>query len=1125
MAGPFQPQDQSAREKILDRLDETLFVEAGAGTGKTSSLVGRMLRLVITGRASIGGIAAITFTEAAAAELGHRIREGLEKAGADESLSPPEQESARRALQGLDLASIQTLHGFAAAILQERPLEAGLPPEFEIMDEIAGELAFEERWRDWLDGAMRRDETILDLRLAFTMGLSPDQLRNIALEFHQNYDLLESYHIAEALMPEAAAADRLLSESDELARLCQYSDLRDDDPLYAGVQRLLRIAVGLGKAPSDEPDSYLQLTRLLWPPGNRGRTADWRKDSKTGANACTQLKALVKEVRTAVDDEIAAVRQSALSHLLQELRGFALDYAAGRKRQGRANYHDLLVWARDLLRDNLAVRDYFRQRFTHLLIDEVQDTDPIQAEIALFLSEDAPLGGAAGDRPRQWQNITPERGKLFVVGDPKQSIYRFRRADIRQVAGLREQMGGEIVQLVQNFRSQQPVAEWVNHIFGPWMAEGETQPGYEPIVHRWEGEPWKQGRGSGEGKPRPAVWRLGDVVVSASAAEVRRQEDEAISRLLRNIVEDGWQVLDREKTEAEGQECYRPAEFRDICLLLRARTGLSSLENALEAADAPYRMEGASLVFHTQEVRDLMNCLRAIDDPSDEVAIVAALRSPAFACSDVELLEFHQAGSRFDYLTLHGPVGGPVSQGLEKLRGYHAARNWDSVAHLIDRFIRERHLMQLALDHPRTREHWRRYRFMVDQARGFVAAGGESLRGYIEWMDRRRDENARVAEAASPDADEDAVRIMTVHAAKGLEFPIVILTRINSDLSRTGGSRPVIFERTNGSIEARAGSEGSRFETPGYADALSLERALEQEEAVRLLYVAATRARDHLAVSMYRRDRGISLAHRVADFAEGGDYLWQRAQPHELPPKVADESGADGIDPESHSLEEREQWTKARAALIKANSAPTSIAATRLASVDKEESESDEPWKRGRGSSEVGRAVHSVLQTIDLATGSGIDDTANAQATAEGIPHRRAEVAQLVRKAIASDIVQRAVNSTRYWREVPLGIPLEGGAVLEGFIDLLFEENGHLVVVDYKTDDVDADQTAARLQNYRMQAGAYALAVNRATGRPVSEVVYLFVRLGREESVPNIAALATEAENAARDYIASPPNG
>ena len=1109
MPGEFTPQDKSQRDLIRESLDETLFVEAGAGTGKTTSLVDRVVKLVSSGTTTLDRIAAITFTNAAAAELRDRVREALESADSDTSLSDEERERCSRGVQDLDQASIQTLHSFASSILMERPLEAGLPPSFEVMDEIAGDIDFDAAWSSWIDNALEGDIPLPTLPMALSLGLSPAHLRDIALKFHANHDLLAEATFDDTPMPPSEATAALVQASGELDRLCGYSDLRESDRLFGHVQGKLGT---IRRLPDVEPGSataYRMLSRTLPLRQSRGRQGDWSIEPNTGQNACKRLKDMLDDLHAQVEDELSEVRGSALASLLRALKTFVLEYADDRKRRGRAGFHDQLVWARDLLRDNIEVRDHFRGRFSHLLIDEAQDTDPLQAEIAMFLAESTP--STDDGRATQWDHIVPERGKIFVVGDPKQSIYRFRRADVRQMERLRERMGGNSVQLVQSFRSQRPIIEWVNNLFREWMSQSDDQTTYASIVHRWEAS---KDRDAG-----PGVWYIGDVMEGV-IEPIRRAEAGDIARLLAAIGGGKMRVLDREATETSGVEKYRPATYSDVCILMPRRIGLRILEIALEDANIPYRLEGASLVFETQEVRDLLNCLRAIDDPSDQVAIVAALRSPAFACSDVDLMEFYEVGGRFDYLSGGGTSDGPVSEALDSLEEYHKSRLWTSAVYLIDRFIRDRHLMEAALDHPRTREQWRRYRFIVEQARVFAEAGGTSLRGFLDWMSRQAEEGARVTETPVPEGDEEAVRIMTIHGSKGLEFPVVVLTGLNSsDGSR---SESVIFDRDSGRMEVRAGDSRQSFTTSGYEDAAEFEKKMQDAEAVRLLYVAATRARDHLVVSVYRSERGASPASTIAGLLEGRDDLWRPlADLSDLDPLSSYPAAEpDEVDPGRHSLEARRQWIEYRKRLIERQGRPASVAATWLANAEKEEPETEEPWRRGRAGTSVGRAVHAVLQTIDLATGDGIDETVRAQAAAEGIPQRQREVARLTRVAIESEVVKRAVASGRFWREVPFGVPVGDGA-LEGFVDLLFEENDGLVIVDYKTDSVGPEEVANAANRYRLQAGSYALLTQRATRKPVKEIVFLFLQPNESAILTNVSELTMEAETAAVESLTS----
>ena len=1116
MTSAFIPKDDAARRRIRKSLGETLFVEAGAGTGKTTSLVDRVVELVASGEATLDRIAAITFTEAAAAELRDRIRDELEKAAASSEPAEERRALCRRGVEDLDMASIQTLHSFAGAILREKPIEAGLPPAFETMDEVSGGLAFDEAWTEWLDAQLEGDTPLAEpLSTAFSLGLSTDNIREIAKRFNDNYDLIEDARFADVPAPGESAVSRIADSADELERLCDYSDLGEADTLFVHVQgKLSAMRATRGVEPLSS-EACRALARLMPLKQGRGRQSDWGVDTESGMNACKLMKDTLSELHAAAEEELALARLSAFMPILRALRDFTLEYSRDRKRRGRATFQDLLVWARDLLRDDLPTRDHFRRRFSRLLIDEAQDTDPIQAEIAMFLAEDAPEGTPDADRPRDWLDVTPERGKLFVVGDPKQSIYRFRRADVRQMEALRERMGGATLNLTQNFRSQRPVLDWVNPLFHGWMGEGsESQASYVPIVHRWTA--------ATDHEARPRVWSLGDVV-DAKVDAMRREETRDIAALLSRIVGDGWRILDTEATASSGKEAYKQAEYSDICILMPTRTALRTLEQALEDADVPYRLEGASLVLASQEVRDLLNCLRAVDDPSDEVAVVAALRSPAFGCADTELLRFRDAGGGFDYLSRGKSVGGVVGESLAALREYHESRTWTSITALIERFVRERSLMQAALDSARTREQWRRYRFIVERARAFSEAGGGSLRSFLAWMQDQVENDARVSESPAPEGDENAVRIMTVHGAKGLEFPVVVLTGLNSPGSHPVGN--VLFDRENGGVEVRTGNADNRFQTDGYEDLSEYEKAMDTDERARLLYVAATRARDHLVVSVYRTQRSQSSpAGKIAEFMQGRDDLWEALPSPVLrgdAPGRSDETGGAGdVLTEEHTLESRRRWIAERRALVERRGRPSSVAATTLARVEKEEAESEEPWRRGRGGSSVGRAVHAVLQSIDLNSGAGIEETARAQARAEGIPLRADEIAELARAAVGSGIARRAVASGRFWREVPVAAPVGDGA-LEGFIDLLFEEDDGLVVVDYKTDAVGAEDTADAARGYELQAGAYALAIERAVGRPVKEIVFLFLRPAREEVFTDVARLSRRAESRALEALGS----
>ena len=1125
-----QPSDQQHRDRIQQSLDENLFVEAGAGTGKTTALVGRIVTLIASGAAEMAGLAAITFTEAAAAELRDRVRRDLEYAAEDESRDKGSRDRCQRAVSEMDAASIQTLHSFAQSLLRELPLEAGLPPGFEMLDPIEADLRFQQAWDQWLDESLESVDLGPKLARALHLGLNLDQLRRVASTLNGDYDLVADASIAEAPEPTLTIGNRLAEALTEIDRLRQFSKIGGGDGLFDHAAEVVALAQRLPAAVGGDRAYERALVRLLgWKrlSTRSGSQTNWDKDDVTGVNACKLLKDMLQELEGLRLEEIGALRAATFTPALEAARKFVVDQSARRKEEGHAGFHDLLVWARDMLRNNPDARRRFQRRFHHLLVDEFQDTDPIQAEIAFFLAGDP--DDRAGSMSKDWEAIVPTPGKLFMVGDPKQSIYRFRRADIVTMAHVRNHLVHESTPLQQNFRSQQSIISWVNHVFSRWMRNedgSELQAEYRDLVATHgvlkDGE-----------EESPSVYFVGEGV-DGNAESARRLEGLAVAALARRIKEERWQVRSQESGG------WRDATYRDICLLLPSRTNLETLEQALETADVPYRIESESIVLGTEDVRQLLNCLRAIDSPGDQVALVAALRSTAFSCSDVELLQFVDDGGRFDYLH-PGSSRGPVAEALAVLRESNKKCGLKPPDELIEEFIRERHLVELSFDRRRPRERWRRLRFVVEQARAYQRAGGSSLRGFLDWIERQVVERARAVESPAPESDEDCVRIMTIHAAKGLEFPVVVLTGFGSTPNRNADN--VIVDRTSGRAEIQLTlSGGIHVPTPGYEAAKGRESAAAEAEDVRLAYVACTRAKDHLVVSLFRRGvkKDTTRAAKLEEFCSDRLDLFQKLDWESLveaavafTPMADEERAAPGGD----FADLRAQWEAQRESTIEKASQVQAQAVTAIAQrvkgqppsvpaeedVTSEKAEAGEgeiPYRRGRGGTNLGRAVHAVLQSIDLLTGEGLEEICRAQAEAEGIGDAAEDVLELSRNALATDTVKGLVDSVKqgsanYYREVFVSTKL-GDRLVEGFIDLLIDAPDGITIVDYKTDRLTTKQVQELGPEYEVQLGLYAWAVGETTGKPVREATLLFLRPQEERRFPDPQALILKALDAAK---------
>ena len=1136
-----QAPDQVERDRIRSDLASTLFVSAGAGSGKTSTLVDRVVALVVTGTAELERVAAVTFTDKAASELRDRVREVLESVALRDEDEPVAAERCRHALDQLDRSPIGTLHSFAQRILSEHPIEAGLPPRVEVLDEVSSGIEFEQRWGTFYEKLLADPDMERTILLLLAGGVDEAVARALARAFEDNWDRVEDN--VPAHWPQPPDPRRLiapvLAEAAEVWALSRYCT-KSDDLLVVKLDEIARHVDGL-RASTGEVDLLEKLGQVpgAYRPGNAGRQGSW-------SCPVDEVRARVRRIGEQFTGVRSEVLQACAHRLGTAIRGFTLKSAWERKCDGRLVFHDLLVVARALMCDPAhgpSVRSALAKRYDRLLLDEFQDTDPIQIELAVRIAAADPLADARSE----WEDVEVAPGRLFMVGDPKQSIYRFRRADVATFlrAGTRFEAGR--VGLYANFRTVAPVVDWVNHAFARLFelpadtdTELASQPEYEPLVAtRLEPPP-----------TGPAVSLLGRQEAEGEGADaLRAMEARAVAETVDRAIIEGWSVADQagETGDAGPSGHWRPARPGDVTILVPARTSLPYLEDALEARGIAFRAESSSLVYATRAVRDLLMVARAIDDPTDHLRVVAALRTPLLGCGDDDLWRYRvERGGHWDYLRDQPgtvPAGDPVAAGLGFLRRLHRDRIWLAPSEILDRVARERRAFELGHATGRPRDVWRRVRYVIDQARAWSEATSGTLRQYLAWVDLQATDSARVSEPILPESDHDAVRIMTIHAAKGLEFSITILSGMST---RPGGRFSPVEVRflPGGGVGYNL---GAKVATPEFIDQKPIDEQMALDERIRLLYVAATRARDHLVISCFRNARSAvptakSKLTNAELLIEGmGDRI------DELPdadgqPAGRHGEGGDGRagsgdigsgDSPAIALVPRVEWEVELATVLARANRPNTVAATALtaegqpdpaeepvldpfedsraadtgtaglvldpgpdadAGLQKRPRDMDlPPWLKGRYGTSVGRAVHAVLQTIDLETGAGRQAAVAAQCEAEAIPEHVGDVNELVSHALSSDVVREAARCP-HWREVYACVPAAGGRLLEGYIDLLFRGPDGLVVVDYKTaSTADAAELDRRVEGYRAQGASYAMAVEAATGESVARVAFLFL--------------------------------
>lgn len=1106
--------DEDVRRAASEDLDTSFFLEAGAGTGKTKVLVDRVINIVRSRRATIDQVVVITFTEKAAGELRARIREDLHGVHADANASGEETAAVRRALDALDVAHIETIHAFASRLLREHPIEARVDPNFRQLNEVDEELDFEERWVSWLwsmEGAAY--EAVQRCR-ALHMELAT--MRDVARAIAEYREVDSGRPVPTA--PGAEAALRRAKATLDAARVSLQACVNRADSLASSFDHLDQQLVGLSTADPAKLDLLILDLPMRAVP--TGRADYWRRDEQ----ARGAVRAALESVSAEFEEFRDKLRSEAFGRLVTAMRTFVDDAALERRREGILTFGDLLIEARNLLRSSPTLRRELQGGYKFILVDEFQDTDPLQAEMVFLLAADESERSLTADHP--WSSVVLDGGKLFVVGDPKQSIYRFRRADIEAYSGAREvfarsQEAGvraSIENIVRNFRSLPEVVRWVNETFAREIVPSPdyplAQPDYQPIV---------------ETRAAAADARVIHLYPDEDLAgermpSVRAAEADALARLIvEMIASTEWTVRERIH---DGSEVERRVRLRDICMLVETRTAIDIYTNALTDRGIPFVLDGGKEFFQRQEILDTASVLRTLDDPSDQVSLVAALRSQAFCCSDQELLEFKVRGGKLSLTAPQNVHDGPVAEAIARLRDLYQEKAHHGLASFVDRVIRETALTEATLLTPEGRNRAANLRQVVDRAAEFASGDRDALRPFIRWISERQSEGRGATESQVHESEDDAVRITTIHSAKGLEFPIVILAKLAGAVP-SGRTISVVNRGTN-SVEFEVGDERARFRTHGFAAAWNKEQAYEEAENRRLMYVAATRACDYLVVPVFRPAE-YPGNHRYLRAVPGWDSVRRQPPATHAGARVltaAELPEASHSDPEHPVFPDdmAERWQRRESERHECMLAgPRFVAPSDLVAdlpklpretepKDRTERERDEgifgegdtssSFAAGaEGASFVGATsarqrgslVHEVLYRCDLGDPESASGWTARVCAERAAVHLETEVAEHARRILESAYMQRVISAESVLRELPVSW-FDGHTYIEGFIDLAFEEADGWVVLDYKTDDVDGreDELVVR---YAPQVAAYRNAL-AATGITIKEAGLWFTANG-----------------------------
>jgi ATP-dependent helicase/nuclease subunit A len=1093
-----------SQREAIQRDAPDLCVTAGAGSGKTRVLVERFVRLVLHQGVKMERILAITFTEKAAAEMQGRIAEALEEAG---------REDLRREVE---FSYISTIDAFCARILRENALEAEVDPRFTVLEEIESDRLLEEA----------ADEALLARGEEETVGLLeatgiPDVTATLGRLYRQvraSGRRAEPRSLEPPPRPKAAMAE-VRSAVEQVRNALEREDLTSMQRDTAGAQ--LGVAGEIeALAPSASAREIAAVFARL-----RRRISLQGVRNETFKAALIALRASLDGCLAEILEERARPVRKLLGELLQ-----ALDEAFEKKKRAAAalDFSDLAWKTRRLLQESPTVRRRIAGKFDQIFLDEFQDTNPLQKEIL---------------------DLLHAASSFFAAGDAKQSIYGFRDAEVGIIAAFRREVepkGGHI-SLPENFRSRPEIVAFSNRLFASGLWEpGEV--GFESMV----------ASAPHQAKSLPSVEIL--LAEGEKAEEGRQREADALAARIAALVEGGDLRFTRSDSDRRGEALG----FGDVAILLRSTAGMRIYERALAARQIPYFVRKGRGFFQTQEVRDLTNLIRVLENPRDDYRLAAVLRSPLCGLTDSDLYRLcrrkngsgrslaervrSQAGDlsgsgRFrleaflaslDRLRARkgrGPLwidlDAMISGGSGEPETPGEGASWDRREGCLSRSI----LGPAALLHFDGKRRYANLRKLVDLVRGWEARGRTSLPELVEILEEHAGSEVRESEAAVEPAGEDSVSLMTIHAAKGLEFPLVALADLG-DAGPTGAPELIYRSGLGLGIPLYDPEQGSRTLHPwSYRELRDRSREAEAQEENRLLYVAVTRAQEHLILSGWRKRGKAPARSWLAAILEGlgGEEILGKDPGILLRKGREDERAAGNLVsvmathgreiqsglplPETPAMRDaaplaEELLRRSVLPLPAPDGTPYLATVTEvvqhhlcprryhlryLAAAPTPEhfhwsgaEEDDAEAKDDELPAEVlGERVHRLLAEEE--------DSPLLEQILEGLPAADRDAARRQAEAFRRSSLGREAASGEAMREFPFALERRG-AILRGQIDLILRgRDGNLKVVDYKTSRIGAGEVEEKSSDYELQLRIYALAVREIFGRPPAAAVLHFL--------------------------------
>ncbi len=1137
MNNPLPLPDAEARRFAETTFDRNVVVLAGAGTGKTTLLVNRLIHALLREPDSfrLTEIVALTFTNRAANEMKSRLRDRLHELLADcEGQDQPKNSGGDRlgefrecyrlstdhikervqvALGDMEKAQIGTLHSFAAHVLRLYPLESGVDPHFQEDDGTQFSEMFQEIWDGWLEQELGPQGSAHTEWREILQEVGLKEIRNFAFSLcGDSVSLQELKAQVDSAAPTPACDSWVHTKQQQIVNLLK----RHAQPHPRKIEKMLGSAAHV----------YDAVARKGW--SGVAELVDSEKallGSPIGKAPKSWEEIDFQEARRAIQsaNRLLQVNEICLRKVIHLLEPLTKRIRQAFSDKGWMRFDGLLILVRDLLRDHPTVREELKANFRAILVDEFQDTDPLQYEILLYLGE------RPGDRTRLWRDIRLVPGKLFVVGDPKQSIYGFRLADIEafdQVVHKLTDEGGMVCTLTTNFRSAQAILEVVNVAFDQlFIPQVNVQPPNVPLA---------AGRTREEGCLTPEV----EISVVANLEDSQEWDAEQAARMeaewLANWIQD--QLCPGAQWVLENG-VRKPLCPGHIAVLFRKFTNAQVYLEAMHRQGVPYLTDGERHFYRRQEVIDMVNVLRVLDDPTDAIALMGILRSSLGGVPDHEIMALARLGPldirRTERLKEWESTRSAVIETLfSRLATLHVQAKRIPLHEFIDQLFAQLPIVELAA----ASSHGEQAVVNIWKLRDLmsVQAAVPHL-SFSRWVDRLVDFlRTHPTEPEAPLAEDtlEAVRVMTIHKAKGLEFPVVVLPGLHQKAAGPVGGAAVTFDWISGLYGCTLPPMWNANQIPLWEK----HRIREEAEQRRVLYVAMTRARDRLVLSggRLKNPNGGSHLGLLQNIVEGelGNpkhdtvYIGSIAirqnviTPRTLKSQKALKSARERTEIGEHSetmpsllmRDERDViWQQGRH--VSAFVTPSSLHQPKVGSA-----EGKGRVISGETSQRLGILVHQLLERWDFQSAPEKLQEHLAGFFREhlvGEPVERkgellGEIEVLMDMFLHSSIYRELQRATVLGREVPFSLPwpMKGEKtcfpemrVMEGVMDVVYEIDGEVWVGDYKTDQVSSSTVEQRAERYRNQAYLYVVAASRCLGLEVKGCKLFFIRIGESVTV------------------------